>query len=101
MAHSFRQDDYGSILMITIREDEQVRDLSDVLSMTLTINKPDGTALVRTPEFVTDGVDGRIRYVFVEGELEQTGRWPFQVHVVFAEGSWNSSVGWFTVTANL
>lgn len=103
MAASFRHNDHGSILLITVNRDGVVRDLSTALSVTLTLTKPDDAAasLTRTPTFVTDGSDGRVRYVFQNGELDTTGRWQFQVNVVFPDGAWSSNIGSFSVLSNL
>lgn len=67
--------------------------------------KPTGTELVATgPSItvVTDGLDGRLRYVSQAGDLNEQGEYRLQVEVTFLDGTvLKSDIGTFTVEANL
>ena len=68
-------------------QDDAIVDLSTAASYDLTFERPGGqTAFVRTPAFITDGVDGGIFYVTPIGELDIDGAWKVQGLVVDAGG---------------
>ena len=68
-------------------QDDAIVDLSTVVSYDITFERPGGqTAFVRTPTFITNGVDGGIFYVTPIGELDIDGSWKVQGLIVDAGG---------------
>ena len=51
--------------------------------------------------FRSDGSDGQIEYVAVDGDLDAAGTWSLQALVTTADGTWNTNVGSFRVYENL
>jgi hypothetical protein len=64
-------------------------------------SKPDGAVVEKTAVFSTDGSDGKIRYITVDGDLDAIGKWKIQARVVMPTGSWSSNLSSFKVYGNL
>ena len=63
--------------------------------------KPDGTTLTKAGTFVTDGLDGQLKYVSVNGDLDQFGAWQLQAYIVVPGFDGHSSISNFEVFSNL
>lgn len=69
---------------------------------TVTFRKPSGAEITRAASYVTDGSDGQIQYVTVDGDLDENGGWKVQIAVSFASGALlYTEIGKFKVGANL
>lgn len=97
---SFELTFYESVCTGTVQTIEVV-DISTATTMEIIFSKPDGTTVTQTAVFVTDGTDGAIRYFSQTGDLDQTGNWKVQGHVILPTGEWYSSISKFKVFANL
>lgn len=53
-------------------------DISGATSIVLHLEKPDGTTHVRTGALESDGLDGTVAYLVVDGDLDQGGTWRSQ-----------------------
>ena len=100
--------DIGTIFRVTVYDTTStggttVADISTAseASMKFTFKRPDGTTFDRTPVFTTDGSDGNIQYLSVDGDLNEPGRWHLQAYVPTSAGSWRTSAGSFRVHENL
>jgi len=79
---NFHIGDIGSILEITLMNGNAPANLSDVTVLQLRLLKPRSTEyIIRTANFVTDGTDGKLRYIWQEGDLDVTGRWLLSVYI--------------------
>lgn len=67
----------------------------------LIFTKPDGTEVEKDAAFVTDGSDGKIKYVTVAGDLSPYGTWQCQAYVVTASINSRGKVQVFDVLRNL
>lgn len=65
----------GVAFKATIQEDGAAVDVSTASTKQIKFTKPDGTVETKTATFVTDGTDGVIQYVTVDGDLDMTGGW--------------------------
>jgi len=98
--------DIGTIFRVTVYDTTStgastVADISAATTKQIIFERPDGTTLTKTAVFTTDGSDGNIQYVSVDGDLNVTGTWHLQAYVVTPAGSWKTSVGHFRVYENL
>lgn len=78
--------------IITITEECEPLDISTSTSKIIYFTKPDGSLLVKTASFVTDGTDGQVHYATIDGDLDQPGMWKIQAAIEFGSGSMYSSV---------
>lgn len=101
MACEAHLNDEGTRLEITVKDCEEVLDLSDATVKQILLKKPGGTLLTKSVSFVTDGTDGRVYYTTLAGDLDEKGLWKVQVHVELPTGTWNSSIENLYVHENL
>lgn len=95
--------DVGTAFVCTIvDEDGAVVDVSSATVKQLWFQKPDQSTVAFDAAFVTDGTDGKIRYVTsAASDLDQSGGWKLQGHVAFGGYVLHSDVHKFKVFANL
>jgi hypothetical protein len=97
--------DIGTIILTTITDcvsgTSSPIDISACVSTFLVLKSPSGTSYTKSAVFNTDGTDGKIKYVTVDGDLNQTGTWRIQAVVNFATSSFRSNVKTFKVYENL
>lgn len=75
--------DVGTIIRLTIVEKDEVTPV-DVSTSTLRkfyFLKPSGLKVNKTAVFNTDGIDGKLKYVVVAGDLDEAGTWQVQAYV--------------------
>jgi hypothetical protein len=102
MTSEFRIGDVGTALELTIEDqDGDVVDLTSATVKSIKFTKPDETTVTKTAQFVTDGTDGKIRYVFTIGDLDLDGTWKYQAILTLTSGLWHSDIGKFVVKHNL
>jgi hypothetical protein len=101
MASQIHVGDIGTTLIVTILEDGSVVDISSASSLQIIIKKPDATTLTKTGVFTTDGTDGKMQYVSIAGDFDQSGNYRIQGKVNLSSGNYSSSVGAFKVHCNL
>lgn len=98
-----QKDAIGAAIELTVTEDGEVVDLSDVVTKNLIFRKPGGSQVEKLGAFVTDGSDGKLRYVTESGFLDRAGLWKIQAYLEFPEtGAYkgNGDVGEFRVKDN-
>lgn len=93
-----RLNDEGTAVRLTIYDETNtVVDISTATTKQITFRKPDGTSVTKTASFSSGGTDGRIQYVLVAGDIDQSGRWVVRAYVVLPSGKWYSTTGEFFV----
>ncbi len=60
--------------------------ISSASTKNLVFVRPDGTTFTRAGAFVTDGGDGKLKYVTQSGDLNQAGDWEIEADIVLAGG---------------
>ncbi len=97
-----RVGDIGTIFRLTIvdKVDDPVN-ISAATLMEVRFGKPGGVSVDLPAAFETDGVDGVIVYTAVSGDLDLSGRWRIQAHIVSPAGEWRSEIETFQVAENL
>ncbi len=93
--------DIGTIFEITLKDCDEVVDLSGATSKLIIFKKPDKIVVTQTASFSTDGTDGIIQYATVLDDLDQTGFWYIQANVTLPSGTWSSEITRFKVYKNL
>lgn len=106
------QNDVGTEFLATIMKNvngiESPMDISKAVSKQIVIRKPDNTVLVRHAIFTPissgalgTGVDGKLSYFSVPGDLDIRGTYRIQAVVTNPQGKWFSSIDKFKVVGNL
>lgn len=90
----------GVDIILTIIEDGAPLNLANATTKEIVLKGPDGDASAKTADFVTDGVDGKITYTTVEGDLDVAGVWQAQGNIALG-GRFRTSIGRFAVRENL
>lgn len=101
MASYIHEGDIGTKLLITMKDDGSVVDISSASSLSIFIKRPDGTMLTRSGTLETDGTDGKMYYIVVAGDLNDAGLYKIQAQVILTSGSFYSSTATFKVHCNL
>jgi len=90
--------DWGTTFRITVQENGAAMDVSAATAKQILLKPPTGILLTKTAVFTTDGTNGQIEYVSIDGDLNEAGAWQIQGLVTFANGKWHTTIGAFTVT---
>jgi len=96
--------DIGTKFIIeVVDEDGKVLNIADADPMAILFKKHDRSVISKEAEFLTDGTDGKMMYVAVDGFLDQVGDWSMQGKVTLADpaGTWFSTVKDFLVHDSL
>ncbi len=93
--------DIGTTFRATIKEDGTAVDISTATTKQLVFEKPDGTIITRTANFVTDGTDGLIEYLSVSGDLDIGGDWRIQGIIALPAWQGRSDIVEFKIYDNL
>jgi len=102
MACGIHLGDTGTQLRVTIQDcNSTAIDISDATTTEIILKKPDGTTVHKTAYFLTDGVDGKIRYTAASGDFDLVGSWKIQGYIVTPSGEWSSEFESFKVHRNL
>jgi len=85
--------DIGTAIRLTIKDqDGNIIDVSGSTVRTLKCDKP-GTAtnISRNMVFFTDGSDGIVEYITIDGDLDTIGLWELQAYVEMPGGKWHTA----------
>jgi len=94
--------DTNFIFVVTVTEDCVAIDISAATSKIITLLKPSGASLEKTASFTSDGVDGKIQYATVAGDIDEVGLWRIQAVVELGSGSlYHSTIKSFKVMHNI
>ena len=80
-AYDLHVGDIGTILRITIKEGAVAKDISTATVTEFHIKKKDGSMLTVPATWYTDGTDGKLQYVFVDGDVTVAGKWYAQPYL--------------------
>lgn len=101
--------DIGTTLEITIIDPVTKRPLNiqDATEVMVFLQPPPvdeetpSDRLDKVGSLVSDGRDGRVKYVTILGDLSLKGTWQLQVRVTTPDGVWHSQIIKFKVEGNL
>lgn len=100
---TYQLNDVGSPIGVTIyRADGTVESLlGSATTKQIIIKKPSGELLTKTAILVTDGSDGKMKYVTASGDLDETGMYNYHGYVVIGSWQGRTTVKSFEVCTNL
>ncbi len=103
MAHAdIRVGDTGTVFLLSIVDEvEDVINISSATTLNVRFGKPDETSIDRAGEFVNGGADGLMKYTAITGDLDMSGKWRIQAHIITPLGEWRSEIETFWVKENL
>ena len=94
-------DDVGTVLRVQVLDqDGQAVDITSATGLVLTLQRPDGTKVTKTPTKEV-GTQGWLTYTVVAEDLDQAGWWKLQTVVTFTSAVYHSSIESFQVYPNL
>jgi len=95
-------DDIGTLFTITITEGGVPVDISSATVKDFHFDKPNANGKFnKTADFVTDGTDGKLKYVSESEVLDTPGDWKIQAHIVMPNGEWHTNIDTFKVFENI
>ncbi len=97
--------DIGTVLKFTIRDYgadlTPIVDVSTATTKQIIFQKPDGTTILKTAAFDTNGTDGVLSYTTVSEDIDESGQWKAQAIIVLPSGRWSTNIDEFFVKPNL
>lgn len=94
--------DIGTTFEVTFKESGVALDISSSSSRDLVFKTPADVTKTKSGTLVTDGTDGRAKYVATSGFLDEAGYWRLQGVVTFSSSNiYRSDVKKFKVFPNL
>ena len=102
MTCGIHQNDIGTTIKIQISDcSDNALDISSADTIQIVFKKPSGTSVTKTATFTTDGSDGLIQYIIVDGDLDEIGSWKTQAVVTIGAYVWHSEYETFKVLRNI
>lgn len=101
MASEIHVGDVGTQLIMTVKDDGEIVDISSASSLIVVLKKPDGQSYQKTGTIYTDGTDGKMYYVAVNGDFNAAGNYKIQAIVTLSNGTFYSSISTFKVYCNI
>ena len=98
--------DIGTVFRVTVYDTTNtgsttIADISDATVLKFYFRLPDDSTIVRNASFTTDGSDGVIQYITVDGDLSCEGTWTIQGYIETPSGIWRTNTANFKVYENL
>lgn len=93
--------DIGTSFRATIKEDDVAVPINDATTKEFVFQPPDGISITKTASFYTDGSDGIIQYLTVDGDMNVSGLWKLQARIVTPTWNGRSDMVEFKVFDNL
>ena len=104
MSSSIQENTIGAPLTFTVLEpaSTQAMDISLASVKNLIFKKPNGVRITKTNvPFATDGTDGKLKYITIDGDLAPAGKWAVQAYIVKPGIDGRTKEGLFDVLRNL
>jgi len=102
MTVNMRVKDVGTKMTVTILDENNAAvDISTVTTKEIWLRKPNGEVITKTASFDTDGTDGKLKYITIEGDVEIAGTWKLQGYIEGSTVKWHSTIEEFDVDGNL
>lgn len=87
-------DDIGTIIRVTIEDPPGTPvDVSAASIQEIILTSPSGVKKTKTSVFDGTGVNGKIRYITIAGDMDEVGRWHVRGHVIIPTGDFHSIKG--------
>lgn len=93
--------DIGTEFLVTVKDGDEIVDISTADTLQLIFTKPTGTKVTQTATLYTDGTDGKMKYISEDGDLDVAGWWKLQGFISISDSEWHTNVVTFQVHRNL
>lgn len=94
--------DVGTAFLVTIKdENSNIVDISTATTKQFYFKKPDGTTVTKSASLFTDGTDGKMVYYTISNDLNISGKWTLQAHIVTTTTDFKTDVYNFIVDKNI
>ena len=101
MAGEIHKGDVATIMRVMIVDQDGVAvDLSGATTKDILFIGP-GRKITKETSFQTDGTNGVLDYVIVEGDISAFGKWTKQWHIILPTGEWHTTAVEFPVLDNI
>jgi hypothetical protein len=77
-----QQEAIDVLIEVTVLENDAPMDISAATTHTFVVRKPSGATATWLATFMTDGVNGKLQYITVAGDLNERGRYRLQAQLV-------------------
>jgi hypothetical protein len=101
MASEIHVGDIGTQLIMTVKDDGVVVDISSASVLNVIIKKPSGQSYTKTGVVLTDGTDGKMYYTSISGDFDAPGLYKIQGRVILNDSIYYTSISSFKVYCNL
>ena len=100
---SIQAGSWGTIIRGWAKNDGDVLDISAATTKTFILKEQGGIAAAKAGSFVTDGTDGGLYYITVNGDVgdDDDGIWGVQLHIITPTFDLKSRPKYFQVLTNL
>ena len=94
--------DIGTIFTITITEGGSAIDISSATTKEFHFDRPNANGkFSKDAIFVTNGMNGELKYTTVADDLDTPGEWLIQTYLVMPSGEWHTNIDTFKVFENI
>lgn len=102
MTISIHNGDIGTIFKLTITDTADVAiNVSSAAVKFIYFRDPSGVKTKKTAAFTTSGVDGKIQYTTIAGDIDEVGNWSVQGYVETSLGKFYTEKASFEVLSTL
>jgi len=101
MAGEIHVDDVGTKFLVTVQDSGVAVDVSVASILQINFRKPDGVTMNRAGTLNTDGIDGKIYYATIAGDMNVAGVYKIQGKIGLPSGTYYTDIQTFKVHRNL
>lgn len=101
MPSEIHVNDIGTRFIATIQDDGSVVNISNVSQIQMIFRRPSDDIFYRVGSLLTSGIDGKVYYDTVAGDLVDVGMHKLQAKVYLPSGTYYTDIYSFQVHCNL
>jgi hypothetical protein len=86
--------DIGTSFSVTIKDKatSNIIPLQNATIKTFTLQRPNGSKVSRDALFATNGTDGKLKFITIDGDITLPGSYRLQAYVELPDGHWYTSI---------
>lgn len=101
MPSEIHVNDIGTRFLATIQDNGTVVDISSASQIQMIFRRPSDEVFYRVGSLLTSGIDGKVYYDTVSGDLTDVGMHKLQAKVYLPSGTYYTDIYSFQVNCNL
>jgi hypothetical protein len=101
MASEIHVDDVGTRFLATIKDSGEIVSISGASALSMIFKKPSDMVIYRSGTLYTNGLDGKVYYDTVAGDLDEPGLYKLQGRIALPSGTYYTDIYTFQVSCNL